>query len=182
MSRLLSPLPSNCACQFLYTLALQPFDRCQMSRAFSPSSLCGLPFYGYPLPLTNFFFSKTLGSALRLDVLLVILALSLFLPLIFRRNLKDRNGHPIPPGPLFRYAVIRPHPERILHNWSKYYGPLFSLWMGDQLFVVISDPRTAKDLLVSNGAIFSSRKPYFVKSQMILHGLAITSTPNNDTW
>jgi len=77
---------------------------------------------------------------------------------------------------------MRPHPERILHDWSKSYGPLFSLWMGDQLFVVISDARIAKDLLVSNGAIFSSRKPYFMKSQIILRGLGITTTPYNDIW
>jgi len=54
--------------------------------------------------------------------------------------------------------------------------------MGDQLFVMISDARIAKDLLVSNGAIFSSRKQYFMKSQMILRGLAITATPYNNTW
>ena len=141
-----------------------------------------LPRMSDSLPLTNRFLSKTPGSDWRLNVLLVILAISLLLPLIFRRNLKDKNGHPIPPGPLFRYAAIRPYPERILRDWSKSYGPLFSLWMGDQLFVVISDARIAKDLLVSNGAIFSSRKPYFMKSRMILRGLAITSTPYNDTW
>jgi hypothetical protein len=54
--------------------------------------------------------------------------------------------------------------------------------MGNQLFLIISDARVAKDLLVSNGAIFSSRKEYFVKSQTILRGRAITSTPYNDTW
>jgi hypothetical protein len=54
--------------------------------------------------------------------------------------------------------------------------------MGNQLFVVISDAHIAKDLLVNHGAIFSSRKQYFMKSQMILHGLAITATPYNDTW
>ena len=115
-------------------------------------------------------------------MLLAILTLPLILPSIFRRNLKDKDGHPIPPGPLFRHAVIRPYPERVLRDWSKTYGPLFSLWMGDQLFVVISDARISKDLLVSNGAIFSSRKPYFMKSQTILRGLGITTTPYNDTW
>ncbi|KAI0284698.1 cytochrome P450 [Russula aff. rugulosa BPL654] len=54
--------------------------------------------------------------------------------------------------------------------------------MGNQLFIVISDPRVAKDLLVSNGAIFSSRKRYFMKNQTILRGRAITATPYNDTW
>ncbi|KAI0283209.1 cytochrome P450 [Russula brevipes] len=115
-------------------------------------------------------------------ILLAILALSFLFPLIFRRNLVDKDGHPIPPGPLFRYAFLRRYPERVLHAWSRKYGPLFSLWMGNQLFLVVSDARVAKDLLVSNGAIFSSRKEYFVKSQTVLRGRAITSTPYNDTW
>jgi hypothetical protein len=129
--------------------------------------------------LTNCFLSKT---PRRLSILLVALILSLLLPFIFRRNIKDKDGHPIPPGPLFRYFAIRTYPEYVLRDWSKTYGPLFSLWMGDQLFVVISDARIAKDLLVSNGSIFSSRTPYFMKCQTILHGRAITSTPYNDTW
>lgn len=54
--------------------------------------------------------------------------------------------------------------------------------MGNQLFVVVSDARIAKDILVSNGSIFSSRKLYFMKNQTILRGRAITATPYNDTW
>ena len=104
------------------------------------------------------------------------------LPFIFRRNLRDKGGHSIPPGPLLRYAVLRRYPERALRAWAEAYGPLFSVWMGNQLFVVISDARIAKDLLVSNGAIFSSRKLYFMKNQTILRGRAITATPYSDTW
>lgn len=59
---------------------------------------------------------------------------------------------------------------------------LFSVWMGNQLFVVISDPKVARDLLVTQGAIFSSRKNYFMKNQMILTGRAITASPYNDKW
>ena len=94
----------------------------------------------------------------------------------------DKDGHPIPPGPLFRYAFLRRYPERALRAWSRTYGPIFSVWMGNQLFVVISDARVAKDLLVSNSAIFSSRRLYFMKNQTILHARAITATPYNDTW
>ena len=54
--------------------------------------------------------------------------------------------------------------------------------MGNQLFVVISDARIAKDLLVVNGAIFSSRKEYHIKCQTIFRGRAITATPYNDKW
>ena len=121
-------------------------------------------------------------SASRLYVLLVVLAVSFVLPFFFRRNLVDKDGHPIPPGPLLRYAFLRRYPERALRAWARTYGPLFSVWMGNQLFVVVSDARVAKDLLVSNGAIFSSRKKYFMKNQTILRGRAITATPYNDTW
>ena len=114
--------------------------------------------------------------------MLVILALSFIFPFIFRRNLRDKDGHSIPPGPLLRYAFLRRYPERALAAWARSYGPLFSVWMGNQLFVVISDARIAKDLLVSNGAIFSSRKQFFMKNQTILRGRAITATPYNDTW
>jgi Cytochrome P450 len=117
-----------------------------------------------------------------LALFLVFLACILLSPFIIRRNIKDKDGHSIPPGPLLRYAFLRRYPERALRAWAKAYGPLFSVWMGNQLFVVISDARIAKDLLVSNGAIFSSRKQYFIKDQTILNGRAITSTPYNDKW
>ena len=121
-------------------------------------------------------------SASKQILLLVLLAFSFVLPFFLRRNITDKDGHPIPPGPLLRYAFLRRYPERALQAWARTYGPLFSVWMGNQLFVVVSDARIAKDLLVSNGAIFSSRKQYFMKNQTILRGRAITATPYNDTW
>jgi hypothetical protein len=121
-------------------------------------------------------------SGSKLSLSLLALVLSLIFPLIFRRNLEDKHGHRIPPGPLLRYPFLRHHPERSLQIWSRTYGPLFSVWMGSQLFVVISDARIAKDLLVSNGAVFSSRKQYHIKCQTIFRGRAITATPYNDKW
>jgi hypothetical protein len=133
--------------------------------------------------LTGIFSSQISSlSASRLSALITALAIPFILPLFFRRNLKDNDGHPIPPGPPFRYPYLRRCPELALRAWSKTYGPLFSVWMGDQLFVIISDVRITKDLLVSNGAIFSSRKQYFIKSRTILRGRSITSTAYNDKW
>ena len=115
-------------------------------------------------------------------LLLAALALPYIFPLIFRKNLEDKHGHRIPPGPPIRYPFLRRHAERTLRAWSTTYGPLFSLWMGNQLCIVISDPRNAKDLLVSNSAIFSSRKQYFIKCQTILRGRGITVTAYNNKW
>jgi hypothetical protein len=103
-------------------------------------------------------------------------------PYVLRRNLVDGEGHPIPPGPLFRYAFLRKYPERTLQAWAKEYGPLFSVWMGKQLFVVVSDPIIARDLLVTNGAISSGRNPYFIKNRTILNGRSITASGYNDRW
>lgn len=99
-----------------------------------------------------------------------------------RSNIVDKHGNPIPPGPLLRYPFLGRYPERALHVWAQKYGPLFSLFLGNQLFMVISDSHIAHDLLVTNGKIFSSRKKYFVKNQTILRGRAITATPYDSTW
>src|ERR1700742_3846846 len=108
--------------------------------------------------------------------------LYLLLPLVLRKNLKDEHGNPLPPGPPFRYPFLRKYNEQVLHKWAQQYGGLFSVWMGQQLFVVINDPIVARDLLVVNGANFSSRWNYFVKNQIILEGRAITATPYNAIW
>ncbi|KIM37141.1 hypothetical protein M413DRAFT_31085 [Hebeloma cylindrosporum] len=103
-------------------------------------------------------------------------------PIFLRVRISDRNGNTLPPGPPIRYAFLRNYPERALDYWAKKYGPLFSIWMGSQLFVVISDPQIARDLLVTQGATFSSRKRYFMKNQVILRGRAITASEYGDKW
>lgn len=80
------------------------------------------------------------------------------------------------------FPFLTRYPELTLHRWAQKFGPLYSMWLGNQLFVVISDPQVVKDLLITNGAIFSSRKEMYVKSQIVLAGRAITSTPYNETW
>ncbi|TFK73810.1 cytochrome P450 [Pluteus cervinus] len=131
-----------------------------------------------PLPSTivlhNF---KALASFVFLALIGYIIV-----PLFIRKNIVDANGHPIPPGPLLRYAFIRNHFELKLYAWAKKYGPIYSLFMGNQLFVILNDPHVAKDILVTNGSIFSSRKNYFLKHQIILKGGGITGAQYNDTW
>ncbi|KAJ3842653.1 cytochrome P450 [Lentinula raphanica] len=112
------------------------------------------------------------------------LALGLWMlsPIVLRRLITDADGSQIPPGPNNRYFFLRKYAERALQAWAAKYGPLFSIWMGTQLFVVISDPRVARDLLVTNGAVFSSRKRYYMKNQTILRGRAITASEYGETW
>lgn len=113
---------------------------------------------------------------------ILLLCSGYLLSFIFRKELRDKEGHAIPPGPPFRYPFLSKHPERTLHRWTEQYGPIYSVWMGNQLFVVLNDPVVARDLLVVHGANFSSRHDYFIKNQIILDGGGITATPYNETW
>lgn len=121
-----------------------------------------------------------------------------------KRKLVDKDGNGIPHGPVglpivgkysaqfqfhlvFTYSLgsfpfLTHYPELTLDYWAKRYGPLYSVWLGNQLFVIVSDPNIVKDLMVTNGAIFSSRKEMFLKSQIIFAGRGITATPYNDRW
>lgn len=121
--------------------------------------------------------SKFLGFILVTAAMAYLVA-----PYILRHDLKDRDGHSIPPGPPFRYPFLPKYCERILHRWTKKYGGIYSVWMGNQLFVVLNDPVVVRDLLVVNGANFSSRWNFFMKNQTILKGGGITATPYNDMW
>lgn len=70
----------------------------------------------------------------------------------------------------------------MLDKWAKKYGPLFSFTIGNQLFVAISDPHIVKDLVITNGATFSSRKDMFMKAQLVFARRGVTATQYNDTW
>ena len=56
------------------------------------------------------------------------------------------------------------------------------MWLGNQLFVVISDPKIVKDILITNGAVFSSRKVMYMKSHIIFVRRGITATPYDENW
>jgi len=103
-------------------------------------------------------------------------------PPLLRKIVVDREGNTLPPGPNVRYAFLGKYPELSVDAWAKQYGPLFSIWMGNQLFVVVSDPRVARDLFVLRGGVISSRKRYFMKNQTILRGRAITASEYGDKW
>ena len=80
------------------------------------------------------------------------------------------------------FPFLTHYPERTLNRWAQKFGNLYSLRLGNQLFVIVSDPDIAKDLMVTNGSVFSGRKEMFIKSQTVFAGRGITATPYNDRW
>lgn len=80
------------------------------------------------------------------------------------------------------FTFLTKYPELTLDYWAKKLGNLYSIWLGNQLFVIVSDPHTAKDLMVTNDNVISSRKEMFIKSQTVFAGRGITATQYNDRW
>ncbi|KAI0351871.1 cytochrome P450 [Trametes cingulata] len=126
-----------------------------------------------------------------LNVLTFYALLAVAVPIAYfvvvRRPSKSTPGSLLPPGPrgwpiIGCFAYLTKYPELALHRWAKTFGPFFSFTIGNQLFVVISDPQIVKDLIITNGAIFSSRKDMYMKAQLIFARRGITATPYNDTW
>ncbi|KAJ3474182.1 hypothetical protein NLG97_g9955 [Lecanicillium saksenae] len=113
------------------------------------------------------------------------IAVAVIIGLSLQKKFATVTGEAIPNGPvglpvLGSLPFLAKYPERTLHYWKKIYGGLYSIRLGNQLVIVVSDPEIAKDLMVTNGAIFSSRKNMFIKSHTIFHGRAITATQYNN--
>ena len=56
------------------------------------------------------------------------------------------------------------------------------MWLGNQLFMIMSDSDIVKNLMITNGGVFSSQKELYIKSQTIFVGRGITAMPYNDRW
>ncbi|KAF9459526.1 cytochrome P450 [Collybia nuda] len=118
---------------------------------------------------------------------LIGICLSFFFAAPFCRVHSDKNGIKIPHGPcgfpfIGSFLSLTRFPELSLHAWYKIFGDIYSFRVGNQLFIAISDPGVIKDLMITNGAIFSSRKDMFIKAQTIFLRRGITGTGCNKTW
>jgi hypothetical protein len=78
--------------------------------------------------------------------------------------------------------MLKTYPERILDKWAQKYGSLYSVSLGNRLFVIVSDPGVAKDLMIINGAIFSDRQKPYIKCDIVLKGRGITANGYDDQW
>ncbi|XP_014664715.1 PREDICTED: cytochrome P450 2C20-like [Priapulus caudatus] len=78
---------------------------------------------------------------------------------------RPRNLPPGPRGlPLVGSALsLGARPDVTLKDWSTTYGPVMSLYLGPQLFVILSDFDSVRDAFLKEGESFSGRPtyPYF---------------------
>ncbi|KAK7536826.1 cytochrome P450 [Phyllosticta citribraziliensis] len=89
----------------------------------------------------------------------------------------------MPPGPLplpfigNKHQIRRSKPWLQFEEWSHKYGPIFTVWIGRQPQLVVSDAEIASELLEKRSSIFSNRPRMVVLSEIFWNGAGIVTSP-----
>ena len=67
-------------------------------------------------------------------------------------------------------------------EWSKIYGPVYTLWNGRRPTLVISDPMVAVELMEKRSNNFSSRPRTVAMGELYFDHASILTTPYNKEW
>lgn len=84
-----------------------------------------------------------------------------------------------PPGPPTLPVLGNMHqiPSEKRHlqfgKWAQEYGPVYSLMLGTQVYVVLSADYAIRDLIDKRGHIHASRPDFYVAQQIISGGLRV---------
>ncbi|CAJ2655551.1 unnamed protein product [Trifolium pratense] len=117
-------------------------------------------------------------SPLFLLVLFIILPLLMF---IFFHKHRTHN----PPGPKGLPIIGNLHQLDISNlylQFSKIYGPLFSLQLGYRKAIVVSSAEIAKEVLKNNDLVFSNRPILYGQQKLSYNGLDIAFSPYGEFW
>ena len=107
------------------------------------------------------------------------LALSSILLFIWRLSRIGRRLKDYPPGPPTLPVIGNlhqiPSERRYLKfgEWAQEYGPVYSLMLGTQVYVVLSADYAVRDLIDKRGPIYSSRPDLYIAQHIVSGGLRI---------
>ncbi|KAK4843708.1 hypothetical protein QYF36_011671 [Acer negundo] len=100
---------------------------------------------------------------------------AVFAVIFFLWNLKylRKRVPPLPPGPrglpIIGYLpFLGTHMHKTFTELAGVHGPIYKLWLGNKLCVVVSSPSLAKELVRDQDTIFANRDPPI--SVLVLHG------------
>ncbi|KAH8830992.1 cytochrome P450 [Flagelloscypha sp. PMI_526] len=117
--------------------------------------------------------------------LLVVAAAALFFLAYLLSQVEQKLHPPGPRGlPLIGnlHQFPRSHLWLKLEEWSKQYGPIFSLNLAGQNVLVLGSHQVAHDLFAKRSANFSDRPRNHVAADLLFGGLFFLFSSNNDYW
>ncbi|KZT58477.1 cytochrome P450 [Calocera cornea HHB12733] len=117
-----------------------------------------------------------------LGLLVLLLALLVAWDVLRKQSCRLPSG---PPGlPLLGNLLQLPSTYlfRKLHAWSHEYGPLYTIWMGTQPFVVLGSAAVAADVLDRLSAVTSDRPPMIKARQFFFRDMILVSQDHTPMW
>ncbi|KUJ20349.1 cytochrome P450 [Mollisia scopiformis] len=94
----------------------------------------------------------------------------------------------LPPGPLpvpfagNKFQIPTSKYWLTFTQWSRVYGPIYTIWMARTPILIISDPEIAADLLINRSAKYSSRPRAIVFSEIYSQQSSIVMLPYGPAW
>jgi cytochrome P450 len=94
----------------------------------------------------------------------------------------------LPPGPLplpfigNKLSIPKAKPWLQFEQWSRAYGPIFTIWIGRKPTLIISDPQIAVDLMEKRSAKYSSRPRMVVMGDVYNGNSSILTQPYSKNW
>lgn len=94
----------------------------------------------------------------------------------------------MPPGPTplpfigNKLQLPKTSPWLQFEQWSKTYGPIFTIWIGRKPTIVISDPVIAAELLEKRSTKYSSRPRMVAMGEILWDGASVLVQPYGKEW
>jgi cytochrome P450 len=94
----------------------------------------------------------------------------------------------MPPGPTplpfvgNKFQLPKSKPWVQFQEWSKIYGPIFTIWIGRKPTIIISDPNVAVDLMEKRSTKYSSRPRMVAMGEILWDGASILVQPYGKEW
>ncbi|GMN34487.1 hypothetical protein TIFTF001_004710 [Ficus carica] len=124
-----------------------------------------------------------------MEALLLYTSLTLIIFLfafkLFRKAIKPhKNLPPSPPSfPVIGHLHLLKIPlHRTLCGLSRKYGPVFSLWFGSRLVVVVSSPSVVEECFTKNDIVLANRPPLLLTKHLGYNQTTVSTAPYGDHW
>lgn len=130
---------------------------------------------------------KILSCTDHVDYAIIVIALSSVLCYIWLYAKSKRQPHPLPPGPwglpiIGNLLFLKPELHTYFQGLAKEHGPIFKLWLGSKLAIVVSSSEVAREILRTNDVIFANHDVPAVALINTYGGIDIAWSPYGPRW
>uniref|UniRef100_M4EY64 Cytochrome P450 n=1 Tax=Brassica campestris TaxID=3711 RepID=M4EY64_BRACM len=130
---------------------------------------------------------KILSCADHVDYAIIVIALSSVVWYIWLYAKSKRQPHPLPPGPwglpiIGNLPFLKPELHTYFQGLAKEHGPIFKLWLGSKLAIVVSSSEVAREILRTNDVIFANHDVPAVALINTYGGIDIAWSPYGPRW